>query len=78
MAESTITVKFQTTVPKEIREKLGVGPGDVLKWEILGDHVQVATAESAFLLREGRIKVGPGDPVKDVQKARKLMGLKGL
>jgi AbrB family looped-hinge helix DNA binding protein len=78
MAESTITVKYQTTVPKEVREKLGVGPGGVLKWEILGDCVQVATAEPAFLRREGRVKVGPGDPVEDVRKARKLMGLMGL
>jgi len=78
MTESTITVKYQTTVPKEVREKLGVGPGDILKWEVVGDRVQVATAEPTFLLREGRIKVGPGDPVEDVRKARKLMGLKGL
>jgi AbrB family looped-hinge helix DNA binding protein len=78
MPESTITVKYQTTVPKEVREKLGVGPGDVLKWEIVGDRVQVVTAEPTFLLREARIKVGPGDPVEDVRKARKLMGLKGL
>jgi len=78
MSQSTLTVKYQTTVPKEVREKLGVGPGDVLKWEILGDRVQVAAAEPAFLLREGRIKVGPGDPVEDVRKARRLLGLKGL
>jgi antitoxin PrlF len=78
MSQSTLTVKYQTTVPKEVREKLGVEPGDVLKWEILGDRVQVAAAEPAFLLREGRIKVGAGDPVEDVHKARKLIGLKGL
>jgi hypothetical protein len=39
-----------------------------------GDRVQVAAAEPAFLLREGRIKVGSGDPVEDVRKARKLIG----
>jgi AbrB family looped-hinge helix DNA binding protein len=78
MTKSTITVKNQTTVPKEVREKLGVGPGDILKWEVLGDRVQVVAAEPAFLLREGRIKVGPGDPAEDVRKARKLMGLQGL
>lgn len=78
MTKSTVTVKYQTTVPKEVRKKLGVGPGDVLTWEVLGDRVQVTAAEPAFLLREGRIKVGPGDPVEDVRKARELMGLKGL
>jgi AbrB family looped-hinge helix DNA binding protein len=74
MTKSTITVKCQTTVPKKVRKKLGVGPGDVLTWEVLGDRVQVVADEPAFLLREGRIKVGPGDSVEDVRKARKLMG----
>lgn len=78
MAKSTITVKYQTTVPKEVRKRLGVMPGDVLTWEVVGDRVQVAAAEPAFLLREGRIKIGPGDPVEDIRKARKLMGVKGL
>ena len=75
MTKSTITVKNQTTVPREIREKLAVGPSDVLQWEVVGDHVLVRAASPAFLGREGRIKVGSGDPVEDVRKARKLMGL---
>lgn len=78
MSKSTITVKYQTTVPKEVRKKLGVVPGDILTWEVVGDRVQVAAAEPAFLLREGRVKVGPGDPVEDTRKARTLMGRKGL
>lgn len=78
MAKSTITVKYQTTVPKEVRQKLGVGPSDVLQWEVLGDHVRVTAARPAFLDREGTIRVGPGDPVEDVRRARKLMGIKGL
>lgn len=78
MAKSTITVKNQTTVPKEVRLKLGVGPSDVLQWELAGDYVRVTAATPAFLQREGSIKVGPGDPVDDVRRARELMGLKGL
>jgi bifunctional DNA-binding transcriptional regulator/antitoxin component of YhaV-PrlF toxin-antitoxin module len=78
MAKSTITVKYQTTVPKEVRLKLGVGPSDVLQWELVGDHVRVTAARPAFLQREGSIKVGPGDAVEDVRRARELMGLKGL
>jgi bifunctional DNA-binding transcriptional regulator/antitoxin component of YhaV-PrlF toxin-antitoxin module len=77
MAKSTITVKYQTTVPKEVRRKLGVGPSDVLQWELVGDHVRVTAATPAFLQREGSIKVGPGDPVEDVRRARELIGLKG-
>jgi AbrB family looped-hinge helix DNA binding protein len=77
MAKSTITVKYQTTVPKEVREKLGAHPGDVLHWEVAGDHVRVTAATPAFLALQGSFKVGPGDPVEDVRKARELIGLKG-
>jgi AbrB family looped-hinge helix DNA binding protein len=78
MTKSTITVKYQTTVPKEVREKLGVHPSDVLQWEVVGDHVRVTAATPAFLALQGSIKVGPGDPVEDVRKARELIGLQGL
>lgn len=78
MPKSKITVKYQTTVPKEVREKLKVGPSDVLQWELFGDYIRVTASEPAFLKREGSIKVGPGDPVEDVKEARKLIGLKGL
>jgi bifunctional DNA-binding transcriptional regulator/antitoxin component of YhaV-PrlF toxin-antitoxin module len=76
MTKSTITVKNQTTVPREVREKLAVGPSDILQWEVIGDRVVVSAARPAFLDREGRIKVGSGDSVADVRKARQLMGLK--
>jgi AbrB family looped-hinge helix DNA binding protein len=74
MTKSTITVKNQTTIPKEVRQKLGVGPSDVLQWEVLGNHVRVTAASRDFLDLRGSFKVGPGDPVEDVRKARRLMG----
>ncbi|HEY6324578.1 MAG TPA: AbrB/MazE/SpoVT family DNA-binding domain-containing protein [Thermoanaerobaculia bacterium] len=76
MAKSTITVKHQVTLPKEIRKKLGVGPGDVLQWEIIGEHVQVTAVTPAFLALQGTFKVGPGDPVEDLRRARELMGIR--
>ena len=78
MAKSTITVKYQTTVPTEIRQKLGVGPSDVLQWEVVGDHVRVTAATPAFLALQGAFKVGPGDPVEDVRRARELMGIRRI
>jgi bifunctional DNA-binding transcriptional regulator/antitoxin component of YhaV-PrlF toxin-antitoxin module len=75
MPKSTITVKYQTTVPKEVREKLHVGPSDVLQWEVVGNHVQVTASSRAFLDLRGSIKVGPGDPVEDVRRAREQMGI---
>lgn len=73
MSRSTLTVKYQTTVPKEVRHSLGAKPGDVLQWLVVGDHVQVKAASPAFLSLRGAFKVGPGDPVEDVRVARELM-----
>jgi antitoxin PrlF len=36
-AVAKITSKGQTTVPREIREALGVGPGDFISWEVAED-----------------------------------------
>jgi AbrB family looped-hinge helix DNA binding protein len=72
--QSTITSKHQTTVPKMVREKLGVGPGDVLLWEIVGGAVRLTVADRAFLQRRGMIAVGPGSAVADVARARALRG----
>ncbi len=75
MPKSTITSKYQTTIPREVREKLGVGPQDVLQWEIRGTQVQVKVADTAFLRRRGTIKAGPGSVVEDVRRARSLRGV---
>ena len=75
MPQSTISSKNQTTVPKEVRERLRVGPADVLRWELLGSEVRVTAASRAFLERRGGIKVGPGDPVEDVRRARAMRGI---
>lgn len=78
MRKSTLTVKYQTTVPKEVREKLGIGPSDMLQWEMAGDHVRVTASSRAFLDLRGSFKVGPeSDPVEDVRRARELMGTEG-
>jgi AbrB family looped-hinge helix DNA binding protein len=40
-----ITSKAQTTVPKEVRDALGVKPGDTLVYRIAKGKVTVARAE---------------------------------
>ena len=72
MVDSKITSKNQTTVPKQIREKLGVGPSDVLHWEVVDGAARVSVAERRFLARKGSIKVGPGSVVDDVRRARRM------
>jgi antitoxin PrlF len=39
MITSKITAKSQTTIPKGVRESLGIGPGDEVAYEIRGDQV---------------------------------------
>lgn len=74
MTRSTITTKNQTTVPKEVRERLGVGPADILVWEVVGNTVQVTVSSPAFLRHQGSIKVGRGSVLEDVRRARALRG----
>ena len=44
MTTSTLTSKGQTTVPRELREKLGLKPGDKLEWDREGMTLQVKKA----------------------------------
>ena len=43
-AISRLTSKAQTTIPKPVREALGVGPGDSLTYEIKGNAVLIRKA----------------------------------
>lgn len=74
MATSTMTSKNQTTVPREVRERLRLAPGAVLRWEVRGDGIHVTTGRPALFDLEGSIRVGPGSVVEDVRKARRIRG----
>jgi antitoxin PrlF len=74
MPTSTITSKGQTTVPKEIREALDLGPGDKLTWKVNGGRIAVTTERPALYRWKGFIKHGPADAVKAVAEARKTRG----
>ena len=74
MTQSTITSKFQTTVPKEIRLKLGLRPRDVLRWEATSRGARLVPARRGFLDRRGSLRVGSGSAVDDVRRARALRG----
>lgn len=47
MISSRLTSKAQTTVPQAVRNALGVGPGDDLAYEIMGDSVRLTKARPA-------------------------------
>jgi antitoxin PrlF len=40
-AVSRLTSKARTTIPREVREKLSLGPGDVIVYEIEGPEVRL-------------------------------------
>lgn len=41
MIQSSLTERFQTTIPKGVREALGLRRGDTLAYEVRGDEVVV-------------------------------------
>jgi len=45
MIQSRISSKAQTTIPRAVREALGVREGDVLAYEIEGDRVVLKRAK---------------------------------
>lgn len=44
---STLTAKGQTTIPKTVREALGLGPSDRIVYRIEGDRVVMEAAEQS-------------------------------
>lgn len=69
---STITSKFQTTIPKKIREQLGISVRDSLEWRITGGKAVVVPVHNEFNRHRGIIKTGAGDIATDIAAARLL------
>ena len=44
--ESTLTDRYQTTIPKVVRETLGLGKGDRLKYSIDSGKVSIVRADA--------------------------------
>ncbi len=44
IARSRITAQGQISVPADVRQKLGIGPGSILEWEQEGDKIVVRRA----------------------------------
>jgi AbrB family looped-hinge helix DNA binding protein len=65
MFQSTLSSRNQTTIPKEIRQYLGLQPGDTLDWENTRAGIQVTVRRRAFLDRKDSIKTGPDSAVEE-------------
>jgi AbrB family looped-hinge helix DNA binding protein len=60
MSESTVTAKGQTTVPRQVRERIGAVPGTRLVWHLLPDGRLLVRAKTHSVLElAGSLKL-PG------------------
>ena len=65
MAESTITVKGQTTVPADIRALLDAVPGTRLVWSAMPDGTVIVRAKSRTVMDlAGMLKAPEGQHVR--------------
>lgn len=47
IAFSKVTTKSQTVIPREVREKLGIVPGDRLRYDMTAEGVRIRKAGRA-------------------------------
>jgi len=70
--QTVITSKFQTTIPKKIREKLLLSVKDTLNWEIEDGRIIVSPMQTDFLKHKNSLRIGQGDISADIQAARAI------
>lgn len=70
--QSIITSKFQTTIPKAVRENLKLSIQDALEWKIERGKVVVSPVQKKFLQYRNALRTGRGDISADIERARDL------
>ena len=68
MAETTLTSKGQVTVPREIRDRLGIASGDKLVFTMLSDGTVVMRAKTRRLLDLAGSLTRPGQPKVSIEQ----------
>ena len=68
--KTVVTSKYQTTIPKKIREKVGISVHDLLEWELKEGEIVVKPVTSRFLKFQGSVKTGKGHISEDIKTAR--------
>lgn len=69
MLESKITSKGQTTLPKPVRQALGVNPGDRVRYEVDGDDVRIRAVRPISDLFGVMKYDGPPVSLEDMDRA---------
>jgi antitoxin PrlF len=68
MSETTLTSKGQVTVPREIRDRLGLASGDKLTFTLLSDGTVVMRAKTRRLLDVAGSLTRPGQPKVTIEQ----------
>jgi AbrB family looped-hinge helix DNA binding protein len=66
VSDATLTSKGQTTIPKEIRERLGLKPGDRMAFTLLSDGTVVMRPKTKRLDDLAGMLARPGQPMVSV------------
>ena len=61
MTETKITTKGQTTLPNDIRDFLGVNPGDKVEWNTI----------KGMVIRHAKVKISSGKKLEGQQEQKK-------
>jgi len=68
---TTITSKYQTTIPKAIREDLNISINDTLEWNVENGKIVVLPMQKNFLKLRNAVKTGSGDIENGIKLSRK-------
>jgi antitoxin PrlF len=68
MSETTLTSKGQVTVPREIRDRLGLASGDKLTFTLLSDGTVIMRAKTRRLLDLAGSLTRPGQPKVTIEQ----------
>ncbi len=74
--KSKITSKYQTTIPKEIRNRLNLSVSDSIEWKIEKDKILVEPVNKSFLKYKGSIKIESGNIKEDILRSGRMRVLK--
>jgi len=69
MLSSSVTAKGQVTIPAELREKLGIKPGDRVGFVDEGDKVLLQRQETAIESMFGIVKARKGATLEQMEQA---------
>ncbi len=68
---TVITSKYQTTIPKAIREDLGLSINDTIEWKVENGRIVGVPMQKNFLKFINTVKTGGGNIEDDIKLSRK-------